>query len=247
MKTRPDDALSMRVGERSIAENLQRAIASGAVIEDDDGSLRLSEVNRAPAKVWMSVPNGPALGCEFLKHFLFRHAYDKSVAPNRCRPCYKVKVTLRSLRELVAGWELAKGIQCRSKWGLDFYNPYSQSIYAGLFYVAGLEGARATYQLVREAFDKDPKLGPEVPMTIKRGCSEYEALLAPSGRYVFPPELAEAEELLALRFRPRARTEKNNLLLAHWIAFAHQIGDNTYLDFTGGNPLYAKTVDYSVK
>jgi hypothetical protein len=34
--------------------------------------------------------------------------------------------------------------------------------------------------------------------------------------------------------------------LIQWIAFAHQINDNTYLEFTGNRPLYPRCVTYSI-
>src|SRR5665647_1902980 len=104
-------------------------------------------------------------------HFLFFQIYARSALPQGCSACYKVKVVLRTLRELVAAWGIAKRIECRSKWGVDLENPYSQNIYAGYFYVAGHDMARVMYRVVREAFGNDPMLGPDIPMSIKRGCS----------------------------------------------------------------------------
>ena len=232
----------MKFGGASVAENLKRAIASGSVVEDADGTLSLKD-RRASGNVWVFVANGPPMGCDFLMHFLFDKAYGKSAVPHGCRDCYKVKVALRTLRELVAAWEIAKGIECRSKWGLDLFNPYSQNVYAGYFYTPGLEAARVLYKVVREAFAADPKLGPDVAMTIKRGCSEYEAALGPSDRYEFTPEMDELEAYLKPKFRPR-KSDPGNVAMAGWIDAAFRMGDDTYLDFTGGKRLRPKTVAY---
>jgi hypothetical protein len=191
------------------------------------------------------VDNGPPLGCGFLMHFMFHRAYAEAAVPHGCHACYKVKVVLKTLRELVAAWQLGERIQCRSKWGLDFNNPYSPNVYAGYFYTSGLDGARAVHRVVREAFSADPKLGPDLAITIKRGCSEYEAALGPSDRYEFTPEMAELEASLKARFQKPKRLTQPYLVLAHWIDVAFRMGDETYLEFTGGRRRRVGTVTYA--
>ena len=195
MAKSPDELLALQVGDATVAENLKRAVEAGELVEEEDGCLRFAEP-RQQSQNWATVASGPPLGCDFLMQFLFQQAYAKSAVPQGCSACYKVKVVPRTLRELVAAWGIAKRIECRSKWGVDFNNPYSQNVYAGYFYEVGLDGARALYKVVRDIIDNDPKLGPDVQMSIKRGCSEYEAKLGPSDRYTFAPELKEVEEYL---------------------------------------------------
>jgi hypothetical protein len=238
----PEQLLALRIGGATVAENLQRAVESGQVIRHEDGTFELPAQPRADN--WKTVDYGPPLGCKFLIRFLFRQAYAESAVPLGCSACYKVKVVPRTLRELVAAWEIGKRIECQSKWGVDLGNPYSQNIYAGYFYTTGLDGARVIFKIVREAIDADAKLGPGVAMTIKRGCSEYEAKLGPSDRYEFAPELAELESYLRSRLRKSQVASPPTLPVAHWIDTAYRIGDDTYLDFTGGKRLRPKTVTY---
>ncbi len=243
MTKAPEQLLAMRIGATSVGENLRRSIESGRLIEDEDGTLKLAgDPNQSLS--WMYVNNGPALGCGFLMEFMFHHAYAEAAVPHGCSTCYKVKVVPRTLRELVAAWEIGKRTQCRSKWGTDLNNAYSQNIYAGYFYVSGLDAARALYKVVREAVDKDPKLGPDIAMTIKRGCSEYEGKLGPSDRYTFTPEMADLEAYLKTRFRQRKADYQPSMVAAHWIETAFRIGDDTYLDFTGGKRLRNSTMTY---
>ena len=243
MTKTPEELLALRIGATSVGENLHRAIESGRLIENEDGTLQLAD-NPKQNVDWVYVSHGPPLDCGFLMGFMFRHAYAEAAVPDGCSACYKVKVVLRTLRELVAAWELAKGIQCLSKWGTDLNNAYSQNIYAGYFYVSGLDAARALFKVVREALDRDPKLGPDIPITIKRGCSEYEAKLGPSHQYEFTPEMAEIESHLKSRFRERKGVHHGSMVAAHWIETAFRIGDDTYLDFTGGKRLRKKTMTY---
>ena len=189
--------------------------------------------------------NGAPLDCSFLMNVLFYGAYAGSTVPYGCQACYKVKVVPQTVRELVAAWGVAKRIACTSKWGVDFYNKFSQDIYAGYFYTSGLDMARAVFKSVRQAIDSDPKLGPHVAISIKRGCSNYEEKLGPSDKYQFAPELAELEAHLKTRHRERESHERlPPVPLARWIDVAFRIGDDTYLDFTNGQRLRPKTVTY---
>lgn len=239
----PGELQALKIGETSVAENLRRSIETGRLVEDENGTLTLPGDPKRNDN-WLYVTRGPALGCRFLMDFMFHHAYAEAAVPSGCSGCYKVKVVARTLRELVAAWEIAKRINCSSKWGTDLSNPYSQSVYAGYFYVTGLDAARALFKVVRQAFDKNPKLGPDIPMTIKRGCSEYEALLGPSDRYEFTPEMAELEAELKTRFHPRKADHQPSMVIAQWIETAFRIGDDTYLDFTDGKRLRKKTMTY---
>lgn len=153
MTEAPEKLLDMSFGGATVATNLQRALDAGALIENDDGTLQLPPVPDGTRANWMAVSNGPPLGCEFLSGFMFRNAYAQSAVPYGCRECYKVKVVPRTLRELVAAWQVAKRIECRSKWGIDLHNPLSQNVYAGYFYTVGLDGARALFKVAREALN----------------------------------------------------------------------------------------------
>jgi hypothetical protein len=239
-----DEVMELRVGGASIADNLRAAIEAGSLVENADGTLQLADNGPDPGD-WITVHHRPPMDCEFLFGLMFRHAYAKSAVPHGCQACYKVKVLPKTLRELVAAWEIGRQIACTSKWGIDLYNPYSQDTYAGLFYATGLDGARGVCKAARTAFDADPRLGPGLRMIIKRGCSEYEARVGPSDRWDFRSETAAVEERLRTRFRPTGRKrDRASLIVMRWIEFAFRIGDETYLDFTQGRRLRPPSVMY---
>jgi hypothetical protein len=245
MPTAPEDVLAFRVGGATVGENLKRAIQSGVVLEREDGTLELPALKPGVSKS-MTVLAGSARGCDFLNRFMFQTIYRGEAVPQGCAACYKIKVAPRTLRELVAMYAIARRIDCWSKWGLDHSNPHSPDLYAGYFYVTGLEGARALYPFVRDAVDREPKLGPDVPIRIKRGCSNYEVALGPSDSYSFQPEQLEIEEYLKRRFKNYVRPAADlaATLYKVWVPFAYRTGDETYLDFTNGRPLYPKSVNY---
>jgi hypothetical protein len=243
MPKSPEELLTMRFGAATVAQNLQRGVETGRMIENEDGTRQLAQIPRHVGK-WITESNTGTLACQFLMHFLFRNAYAQSAVPYGCRDCYKVKVVPRTVRELVAAWQIAKRIDCPSKWGIDLDNRYSQDVYAGYFYASGLDIARAIFKIARDAFDVDPKLGPAVPMKIKRGCSEYEAAVGPSNRYEFPAEMEELEAYLRSQYRKREFAVDVYSVLGCWIDIAFRIGDDTYLDFTNGERLHPESVTY---
>jgi len=237
-----EELLGLKFGGGTVAENIQHAVDEGHLVQEADGGLRLAA--DAPIANWARVNHGPALDCKFKAQFLFKYVYAKSAVPQGCSACYKVKIVPRTLRELIAAWGIGKKIACRSKWGADLDNPYSQNIYAGYFYTTGLDGARVIYRVVREIVDAHPLLGPDVTMSIKRGCSEYEAVLGPSDQYSFAPELAELELFLRKQFHLSKVDGLPPVPIALWIDVAYRIGDDTYLDFTQGKRLRPKTIAY---
>jgi len=247
MPLTPDEILALTIGDRSVGEALESAIQSGAVRRRADGMLELPGGPRP--SYFAFIDNGPAMNCVFLNTFLFSQVYRKAAVPKGCEPCFKVKLVPRSLRELVALYEVARAIPCGSKWGVDFFNPHSQNLYAGYFFVSGLEAARALVPEVRRAIAGNAKIGAELPIVIKRGCSNYEVALGPSDSYAFRPELGEVESWLQSQWRAPATNGKSlaEILYGTWVPFAFQIGDDSYLDFTGGRPLHRKTRTYDLE
>jgi hypothetical protein len=241
-----EDILTFKLGDTTIGENLRAAVESGVVRRRPDGTFELQE-RGGNLFVRIRPEHLASLGCGFLNLFMFEQVYAKAAAPVGCEACYKIKVAPRTLRELVAGYETATRTPCMSKWGVELFNPHSQAIYAGYFYFTGLEAARAQFPVIRKMVDEHPKLGPEVPMIIKRGCTNYEVALGPSDKYSFRPELREVEAYFKSRFRPAEPSPKTlaEVLYGQWTPFAFRIGDDTYLDFTGGKPLYPKPVTYA--
>jgi hypothetical protein len=240
----PEALRQHRYGAGTAEQNLRRAIDAGILIELEDGSLKLPPAEKRVSS-WMEVPNGPPLDCHFLLNAAFDGLYGGAAVPHGCRDCYKVKARLGSLRQLMAAWKLGKSIPCLSKWGLDLGNPFSQDVYAGYLYATGLDAARVLHKVVRDAFDTDPALGPGVPLTIKRGCSKYEVALGPSDRYEFTPEMAELEALLRSRFVAPVTRGSSMRTIGRWIQAAYQMGDDTYLDLTGGKRLLPPSVTYA--
>jgi hypothetical protein len=237
------------MGHQSIEANLQDAVNDGRLVQMEDGWYGLPQ-KKEGVSVWLHVSKGPSLNCEFLMHFLFDIAYAKSAVPLGCSSCYKVGVAPKDLGQLMALRKLQEGLDYKSKCGVEVDREITQNVYSGFFYCQGLDGARKVFSEVRRAIDQHPDLGPDVPMRIKRGCTEYELHCGPSDQFKFPSELGPLEAYLKTKFQSAPKIKSNPLkakleTLARWIQTAFRIGDNTYLKFTGGKRLYPATVSYS--
>jgi hypothetical protein len=240
-----DDVLSIEMGDKTIAAHLDSAIASGGVVRRPDGKFELVTNKRDPyIKYGKFAPH-----CRFLFRFMFFHIYGKKAVPIGCRDCYKIKVTPDTLRQLIAVKDIAEHFPAPSKSGSEVDKGNNQSIYASYFYFLGLDKARSVYRTLRNAIDLHPKLGPDVKMVIKRGCTEYEHACGPSNRYTFDSRLADIEEYFWARFvreKPDGRPKKyrDAMVLLDWVRTAYRIGDDTYKDVTGGKDLFPSTVSY---
>jgi len=207
---RDDPRLSLNIGGKSVGEHLDEAIARGDVLRREDGSLSLGQgvvdrrdaVNRKGGFIGKAGVNDRF--CGFLNGFLFNQAYGASQVPAGCASCFKVKISTRSLRALMAAKEIAEATGYTTKSGSHVDDPLNSDIYGTYVYANGLDEARAAHRRLREAVDTHAHLGPGVAMTIKRGCTNYERACGPSDQYAFGPGLEEVEAYLETRFREAA-------------------------------------------
>ena len=256
MSEADDPRLQVEVGGISVGARLDRAIAEGAVLRGADGRLSLAgdaaagdAVGRKGGFIGQRAPGEPV--CHFLNDFLFDQAYGEAAVPFGCRACFKIKISTRTLRALMAAKDIAEATGLTTKSGSDVDNPTNTDLYSTYLYLDGLAAARKTYGEIRQALDQHPHLGPQVAATIKRGCTNYEHKLGPSDRYAFDPRLEDVETYLEARFvdqKPPSATPKaavTSLRMLRLIRTAYRIGDETYKDFTDGKPLFPPTVSYA--
>jgi hypothetical protein len=251
-----DPKLALVVGDRSVGAHLDAAIERGDLVRRQDGGLALAgpqterdEVGRKGGFLGRAGRNDRF--CGFLNGFLFEQAYGQAQVPFGCNSCFKVKIATRSLRALMAAKQIAEGTSYTTKSGQAVDNPANQDLYSTYLYLDGLEEARSVHSELRQAVDADGRLGPEVAITIKRGCTNYERKLGPSDSYAFDPRLEAIEADLAARFRderPERQASKEAvaaLRMLRLIRTAYRIGDETYMDFTDGKPLLPPLVSYA--
>lgn len=243
-----DNLLARPAGRRRLGDSIAEAVAAGRLTPLGPGRWRLNTVAATPSP-WVKQSRDASRHCRFYMGLMFEHVYARTRVPAGCAGCYKVKVAPRTLRELMGLRDIARALPHTYKCGLDLPTPFTSGPYGGYFYLNGLEAARAAYGPIREAVSGHGKLGPGVPVFIKRGCTEYEIACGPSDRYSFEPAQHEIEAALRPRIvldQPVRKPEavETQQTFAHWIRTAYSIGDDTYRDFTGGRRLYPEVVRY---
>lgn len=246
-----NDLLNMRFGKGTVRENLERAVSERRLEILPDGSFKSLQQSESNS-YYLQVKNIRKMECRFFNDFLFTSAYDKVAVPFACRNCYKVKVVPTNFKGLVALRGILENTPYHSKCGVDFFNPHSRNIYAGYLYLEGLEAARSACREMRDLVESHPDLGNSVVLTIKRGCSNFEAACGPSDKWTFRDGMAELESALQQRFKPELSTPidyriRRMTTMMHWLQIAYNLGDDTYQEFTGGKPLHRPTVSYPLE
>jgi hypothetical protein len=249
-----DPRLAIVVGGESVGANLDRAIEAGAIVRGDDGRLSHPSGQGSAGVVGRNGGFIQKLGdyrppCGFLNNFVFDHAYAEQAVPFGCRECFKIKVVSNNLRRLMDVKEIAEATGHTTKSGTEVDNPTNPHPYATYLYFRGLEEARNAYPGVRRSIDGRADLAPGVAITIKRGCSNYERKCGPSDQYTFDPRLEAVEAYLHQRFKKPDASPVNAetldaMRMLRMVKTAYRIGDDTYRQFTGGQPLFPPVVAY---
>lgn len=244
------DLLARQIGGATIGAHLAKATAEGRIAVDDAGRWSLTAAPLA-LENWRFGSHPTPFPCYKLMGFLFRGAYGRGAVPYGCRTCFKVQIKPRTLRELHAVLSVAESLAYPFKAGVGLGARYHSGPYSALFYLDGLTEARHAYAEVHARLaDHSPALG-DLPITIKRGCTEYEVFCGPSDRFTFADDLPDLEAALLANLRPVPKEIRRpvpaNIVFMRWIQAAYQIGDETYKDFTKGQSLYPATVSYSLE
>ena len=242
--------LYLKLSDMDVLSKLQKFLKRGGYHINTSGKI----VPHVPALSWdvpwVYVKMRPMMRCDIGHHILWE--YFKIIS-STCRQCYKVVVRPRNLKELFDLYELEKELDVPSKCGIELRRTV-MGLYGGYFYNDGLQEGKERYKQVREAVND--KLSPETSVILKRYCTEFEIDKNGKGPSDKLPDLTEKEKYIEQMITSiipdhMHNTEIPEFMVAHvmrkWIHFAYQNGDETYKEFTGGNPLFPSTVTYHDK
>ena len=128
--------------------------------------------------------------------------------------------------------------------------PEVNGLWGGYFYCRGLKEGQQRYKEVRELVNEH--LSPETTVLLKRYCTEFEINGVPSNET--PDELTEEEkkmEDMVLFLFPQRGSYTSNpdwvdvKVMREWIEYAHDNGDNSYMELNDGKPLIKPYVKYN--
>jgi hypothetical protein len=201
----------------------------------EDGKLRPAFKVVDPKTPWIFVRPRDYNQCQIWHHILFERI---GIFPPLCLECYKVVVKPRNFKETIILLELQTNHSKRfCKVGFE-ERPYTFGSWGGYFYCRGLEEGQEVYQEVREMVDKF--ISPDVKVTLKRGCTEFEMKFGDSDKWTVPEESVIWADLVD-RFvdHPKFKGQPGILkqhVIARWATEAYRQGDDTVLEFNMVDP-----------
>lgn len=225
---------------------------AGFKLRESDGKF-IGNPQAAVEGPWHYVKHRWEYDCFTWHHVIFDYLskpglLGKPFVPSDCHQCFKVVVRPQTLKQLFALEKLQIAMERPCKCGIEVRDTV-HGLYGGYFYCKGLEEGLARYKEVRKAIDENQYLGWEVPVILKRGCTEYELACGPSDKWEVTPEQLKLESLVKqyLAIDDVVRIQPEHVVMhvhRKWIEYAYARGDSTYAEFTNGKPLYPSVVTY---
>ena len=201
-----------------------------------------------PEPFWVYTNPQPDIPCMELKaisdgfNFVAKACYD----------CWKVVVAPRSFHELIQLYELQKRMvkedpECYCKCGTE-PRQFVPRDYGGYFYARNKPDADKLKEKVRKRVSES--LSPDVPVDLKRGCTEFELKYGPSNKYKRPERADEIEKYFWENVNAEKGAKKQpefiiQNVIQGWMLFAWDRGDMTVMLYNNGEPLFrpCKTYD----
>ena len=224
-------------------------------VRRSDGRFKLQPVQEPYESPWHHIGYAEGGNCPYLHQHLFDVISPRTPAgkfiPRKCQNCYKIVIRPKNLRQLFALENLLEQIKWPSKCGIEkrSYTPLSKHRYGGYIYNKGMQEGLERLQIIRKHIADHPVLGPDVESYLKRSCTEMEMAFPDSSKWTVTDEQNRVEDLLdwlIIADIPASMTSKHVLDRIHmgWVEWAAENGDETYLEYTDGRPLFQQCVKY---
>jgi hypothetical protein len=158
-------------------------LRKGWFISNITGKLTLPNERKIDVKSpWVHIKKAPQRRC-ILKHYVLWDCFK--VIHSQCYDCYKVVVEPRNVKELFQLHDIMAQLNYYSKCGIE-KRPWVGRQYGGYFYNDSIGEGREKYDTVRAAVSKH--ISPDVPVKLKRGCTEFEMRRGPSDKWIYTNE-----------------------------------------------------------
>jgi len=178
---------------------------------------------------------------------------EYNIIPNYCFECYKVSIEPRTVVELIKLMLILDGLTLpndNTRKCIIELRPSIKSPYKGFIYCKELEESKDILNAMREIVSGE--ISPDIPVTLKRGCSEYAIVYpdyakfnqdgSPAMRYKTEWNKYEklAEETNLYSHIDLVKMDSYNpfdgpgfesydaAVMLNWIKYAATIGDNSY-------------------
>jgi hypothetical protein len=134
-------------------------------------------------------------------------------------------------------------------WGIELRD-YTPRFYGGYFYNNSLDEGLERYREVREAVDQ--VISPDVDVILKRACTEFEMIKGPSHMWNLSANderiINLVEHYINMNEIGHQQTDMSKYYVRlKWAIWAHMNGDQTYMDYNDGEPLWPSCLTYHDK
>jgi hypothetical protein len=154
---------------------VQKLLRSGYHIDPETGKITTILRSKAHDVPWVYTRSDPRLNCTLWTEVHFK-ALD--IFPEPCLNCWKVVVRPRTFKELIMLLEIQKEHTTRfCKCGIELRD-YVHGNYGGYFYNHGMTEGLDCLDDVRGLVAEH--ISPDVPVVLKRYCTEFELKFGPS-------------------------------------------------------------------
>lgn len=233
------------ISDEQAIQRFQKILESPAVF-GGRGSLQI--VRGKSPHLWKDAHPG-----ECHRHMaLFKQS---DTIPEYCFGCYKVLVEPRTVVELFKLLIVFEEINLsgnNTRKCMVENRDYCSGAYKGYVYCRGLEEGKIVRKHIREAVAD--LISPHAPVTVKRGCSEFEQAHPAYGQIKlgtvpmrYPeawrareqrfdrefPSPAPAEDLKAVMGESGTYPPSEIYAMRYWLSYAATVGDNSYVKLAG--------------
>jgi len=243
-----------------VDQGIHRLLRSGIVhLNHDTGLIEPSSNSMNYDSNWIFFGRTTSLRDCFLWHQVMFNNFDHFV-PEFCKlNCYKVVVKVRNFLEAIQLYNaMQAGPAIRAdltlihgKVGID-ERFYSDGFFNGFIYCNGLADAREKYEAVGEIVTTQIPTGPDIPIIIKRSCTEFERVHGPTDNSFWNTFTDEErdfqnhiEDIFVRQTVCAAQPDwLKNRTITKMIKWANTVGDKSWIEYFGLDFLTMKAVTY---
>lgn len=230
-------------------DGIRQVIKSGmGKLNSTSGLVELNVEQMAFDVNWLFFGNTvAAMDCALWHSIMFNNF---NFVPEYCRTrCYKVVVRIPSVEMLLKFFNFANSIPALGEYHAPLHGKcgidtrwYTDARYDAFFYCDGLEDGLEKYEIVRHFVDSYFDNGKDLPIILKRSCTEFERAFGPTDN-TFWKGLTDAEVKYQRRLETIFSKQQlstvqpdwhKNATISRWIEYANAIGDKSWVNYYGG-------------
>lgn len=251
---------------KRIERGVRKSLAGGLVrINPDTGLIDISPAGYAMGydANWLFFGHNTASRDCFTWHTIMFNCFENFV-PEFCKlRCYKVVVKVRNFFEamrfrdtMLATPRLQGSLTpLQGKIGVD-ERDYTDGYFNGFIYCDGLEEALEKYQIVRSLLDEHVEDGKDIPVIIKRTCTEFEREHGPTDdefwQHMTPEDIDLQRKLEDIYAGIKASSVQpdwlQNKVISKMALWANVFGDKSWMRYFGCADIFTmKAVTYHDK